>query len=439
MLSTIPLLAATIWTLASANASPTIVKNNVDIEKRDVFSSALASLTKVTPTASPPASPVEGRNRLSSIFEAKPAPTDLFDAAGDLVREGLTSSNVEVALGFVSGVLTGANSDDNINLRQPHPPVYPTASSSDAPYDLTEAELRAAIHIPSSFKYGAKGAPQPVILTPGTGDTGYTTFVGNYIPLLQNSQIGDPVWLNIPGFLLNDVQTNAEYVAYAINYISGISNHRQVAVFGWSQGNIGAQWAFKYWPSTQSKVTDHVAFSPDYHGTIVANVIGVPHIPLPPSVLQQDYNSQFIQTLRSNGGDSAYVPTTTVYSGLGDEIVEPQQGKNASAYLLDNRGVGVTNNEVQLVCPGTLAGSFYTHEGALYNPVGYALAVDALKHNGPGRMSRLDLDSVCAGYLSPGLDVADFLLTENTILVAGLAIALYPNKVSTEPPIKGTV
>lgn len=96
----------------------------------------------------------------------------------------------------------------------------------------------------------------------------------------------------------------------------------------------------------------------------------------------------------------------------------------------------MTNNEVQLVCAGQPAGGFYTHEGTLYNALGYALAVDALSHSGPGETSRLDLSTVCAEAITPGLDLTDFLLTENTIPIAGLAILVYPSKVTAEPAIK---
>ena len=396
------------------------------------LSSLLGPLNGITATASQPTSPAEASQRLSDVYNAKPTPSFYLDAAQQLVEAALTTDNVADAIDFVEGVLDGENSFNNVNPKNPRPAAYPRAGRRDAPYDLTEQQLRAAIYIPPTFQYGKQGAPQPVILVPGTGDTGYTTFVGNYIPLLQNSSIGDPVWLNIPGFLLGDAQTNAEYVAYAMNYIYGISDHRKVAVISWSQGGIDAQWAFKYWPSTRHRVTDHIAFSPDYHGTVLANAIDIGE-PLPPSVLQQEYNSKFIRTLRSNGGDSAYVPTTTVYSGFFDEIVEPQQGRGASAFLK-----GASNNEVQTVCKGQVAGSFYTHEGTLYNPLGFALVKDALSHNGPGNPDRLDLTTVCSTYLTPGLDVTDFLLTENSILIAGITLATYPNKVLDEPPIKGT-
>ena len=103
---------------------------------------------------------------------------------------------------------------------------------------------------------------------------------------------------------------------------------------------------------------------------------------------------------------------------------------------VDARNVGVTNNEVQAVCPGQPAGTFYTHEGVLYNPIAWALFVDAIQHAGPGQVSRINKNAICSLYLTQGLDLADFLLTENTILVAGLSFIADPNKLLAEPPIK---
>lgn len=60
--------------------------------------------------------------------------------------------------------------------------------------------------------------------------------------------------------------------------------------------------------------------------------------------------------------------------------------------------MGVTNNQVQLVCPRQVAGSIYTHESMLVSPIVWALVVDALTHDGPGQTSRIDLDSVCEQF-----------------------------------------
>lgn len=388
-----------------------------------------------------PSSPEDAVKTLSQIFATKPTPTnlatDILNTGAQLVAAGLTTKNIGDLINFAEGFVDGPNSMNNVNPRNPSPPVYPKAGPKDAPYSLSEAELRKVIYIPPGFKYGAPGAPNPVVLVPGTGDTGYTTFIGNLIPLLQQNPVADPVWLNIPGYQNGDIQINSEYVAYAINYISGISNKRNVSVAAWSQGSINSQWAFKYWPSTRCKVTDLVAFSPDYHGTIIANFAATPGIPLPPAYLQQEYNSNFVTTLRSNTGDSAYVPTTNIFSSFFDEIVEPQSGTKASGFLLDYaRKVGVSNNEVQKVCALQPAGTFYTHEGTLYNPLGYALFLDALKNAGPGKPSRLNLKQVCSTYLTPGLDLADFLLTEQTISTAAASFLLYNPKLLAEPPIK---
>lgn len=92
--------------------------------------------------------------------------------------------------------------------------------------------------------------------------------------------------------------------------------------------------------------------------------------------------------------------------------MEPQSGTGASAYINDARGVGVSNTQVQLACPALPAGGAYTHEGVLYNPLSFALAVDALTNPGPGSLSRIDLASVCLQAVAPGLDAQDVVVTE---------------------------
>jgi hypothetical protein len=223
-----------------------------------------------------------------------------------------------------------------------------------------------------------------------------------------------------------------------MNYISGVSSNKNVSVISWSQGGLNTQWALKYWPSTRSITSNFIAISPDYRGTVEAflacpgGIIDV--LVCAPSLFQQRSASNFVNTLRSNGGDSAYVPTTTVFSAT-DEVVQPQSGALASALINDARGVGTSNNQVQTVCAGATAGGFYTHEGVLYNPLAGALAVDALKNGGPGQIARIDKMATCVEATTPGLGVADVLGTESTIVDAVVNILLFPQRSVQEPAI----
>lgn len=389
-------------------------------------------LEGVSPAVNSPSSVQDAVSRLQALASASANNSINTYSYGALLRSLNLVDSIQSLLMFISGVPQGQNSMANSN---PDPPrsVY-NQNAGDAPYSVSEPKLRAAIHIPPGFTSGKK---PPVILFPGTGNTGYTSFQGNFIKLLQGSTFADPVWVNVPGYLFDDAQTNAEYAAYAINYVAAISD-RNVTVLTWSQGGIDVQWAFKYWPSTRSVTPDHVAISPDYKGTVVASLVAPDGFPQPPSIFQQRYltDSNFITTLRSNGGDSAYVPTTTVYSGFFDEIVEPQSGTAASAYLNDARGVGVSNNQVQVVCSGQPGGSVYNHEGVLYSPLALALLKDAMTHDGPGRAGRLDMASACGTYLAPGLDLGDLIVTENAFVLGVLGMITYPSKVTQSPAIK---
>lgn len=214
---------------------------------------------------------------------------------------------------------------------------------------------------------------------------------------------------------------------------------KQVSTISWSAGSLNGQWAFKYWPSTRQHVTTSIRLSPDYHGTIEAQAL-CPGFTTPfctPSIAQQNYNSTFINTLRANGGSSAYIPTTDVYT-IFDEVVEPQQNPNASGALGDGNGVAVTNVEVQSVCTALLPGGappYNDHEGMLYNALGYALAVDALTHGSAADLSRINATAACEMFAAPGLSLADIFATEAVIPIAVFDILAYEPKVASEPPI----
>ncbi|KAJ0296424.1 hypothetical protein COL5a_009028 [Colletotrichum fioriniae] len=312
--------------------------------------------------------------------------------------------------------------------------IYPKRSEKDAPYSRSERDLKASIYIPKTFS--ASSNKQPVILVPGTAAMAGTTYRANLGPLLAKSDFADPLWVNIPDASLDDAQENSEYVAYAINYVQDMTG-KKPAVVAWSQGNLNVQWALKYWPSTRDSVTDLVSMSPDFHGTkeaFAACKTPAAIIGCTPSVYQQMYDSKFVQTLRANGGDSAYVPTTSLFSAT-DEVVQPQSGPIASAILKDGNGVEVSNIEVQKACPATPAGGEVTHEGMLYNSLAFALLRDALTNEGPGKLDRID-KKICADPAAGKLDALEIQATEAVLVDAGANVLAYPNKVRREPAIK---
>ncbi|PIG81081.1 hypothetical protein AARAC_011018 [Aspergillus arachidicola] len=285
---------------------------------------------------------------------------------------------------------------NSIHRNNPSPAnlnIYPYKAKSDAPYSIAENTLRAAIHIPRSFshKWDKK---IPVLLVPGTAVPAAITFYFNFGKLRRALPESELVWVDLPQASLDGIQLSAEYVAYALNYVSALTSSN-IAVISWSQGALDIQWALKYWPSTRHVVNDFIAISPDFHGTIVKWLVCplLNDLACTPSIWQQGWDANFIQALRSQGGDSAYVPTTTIYSSF-DKIVRPMSGENASARLLDYRGVGVSNNHLQTICANNAAGGLYTHEGVLYNPLAWALTVDALLHDGPSNITRIDTKKI---------------------------------------------
>lgn len=68
------------------------------------------------------------------------------------------------------------------------------------------------------------------------GGYGSQCYTANFGKKLQGSDVADPVYLNIPDYLLDDAQVNGEYVAYALKYVSAVSGGRKVGAITLSQG-----------------------------------------------------------------------------------------------------------------------------------------------------------------------------------------------------------
>jgi len=358
--------------------------------------------------------------------------TNLIDSVPGLIEAGFDPSDIST---IVNGFEGAYNGPSPYNVRSPKlGPVYPQRDPDDAPYTIDEDDLRSAIYVPDPFTYGRR---PPVVLIPGIGFPGGTSFSYTLGALLANVTFADPVWLNIPNNSLADSQVTAEYVAYAINYVAGIAKSN-VTVISFSQGALDAQWAFKYWPSTVNSTKALVALSPGYQGTVLAPVI-CPYGNLDvygctPAVLQQFPNSSYISTLLEDGGDSAYVPTTNIRSAT-DQLVQPQSGSHPSGVLSDARGVGVSNILVQDTCSGAPAGLLVTHEGMIYNSLAYALIEDVLTYNSTGSVDRLDLEKVCADLVAPGLSLNDLIATEATFALFVQNFLSYLPRTIMEPAL----
>ncbi|KAH8898603.1 alpha/beta-hydrolase, partial [Thozetella sp. PMI_491] len=319
--------------------------------------------------------------------------------------------------------------------------IYPWRDLEDPAYSEPESALLGAIYIPRNFTNCSKTV---VILVPGTGLYGGELYEHNLAKLLKNVSYGDPVWLNIPTALLGDAQISAEYVAYAINYFSTRCPATKVAIVGASQGALLIQWVLTFWKSTRAAVSDFIAISADFHGSIIGGqgciINGTGGLgKCNPATWQQIYTSNFVNSLRDTRPDGSgqypWVNTSSIYTVFFDEVVQPQEINNATASLNDTSGAPVSNIPVQTVCPGQLPSFFWTHGGMLTNPVTPAVLEDALTYGGPANTSRINHTEICPYYIPQGLTLGDILITTRVLICAGLRSLSYQPKLAEEPSL----
>ncbi|AXT85187.1 lipase [Aeromicrobium sp. A1-2] len=280
-------------------------------------------------------------------------------------------------------------------------PASAATASPYAPVDrpgprltVKAATLKAALQCSGNFKTSTL---QPILLNPATGVTVRENYSWNYERAFTAQQ---RPWcaIDMPAHTLGDIQVSGEYLVYAIRTMRAMST-RDIAIMGHSQGGMSMRWALRFWPDTRAMVDDVIGMAGSNHGTagLPTCIEGV--TTCLPAVWQQQATAKFIAALNSRAETFKGISYTQIYTRT-DEVVTPSD-TNATASSALHTGQGaITNVATQDVCPLDV----YEHlTVGTIDPTAYALAMDALDHKGPAKVSRINR-SVCLQLYHPGVD-----------------------------------
>ncbi|TCP41222.1 alpha/beta hydrolase family protein [Tamaricihabitans halophyticus] len=268
-----------------------------------------------------------------------------------------------------------------------------------------------------------------VLLVHGTTSNPGESFEWNWFRALD--RLDRPYCaVTLPNRAMSDAQVSAEYVVHAVRHIHETSG-RQVDVLGHSQGGLVPRFAMRFWPDIRPMVDDYVSFGATNHGSFLVNALCPPVLGCAPSLWQQTSDSNFTKATNSGQETFAGISYTNVYTHT-DEFVRPALDDTGTSSLHSGDG-RITNVAIQDVCPLGLT-SEHIAVGT-YDPVAYALAMDALDHDGPTRPSRVPR-SVCTQPFMPGVEATRFP-TEYVNAMSGIASELVlQQRTDKEPELK---
>jgi hypothetical protein len=274
----------------------------------------------------------------------------------------------------------------------------------------SRGDLRASFECNMDLRQAQRA---PVLLVPGTALLPDENFAWNYVPALD--AMGWPVCtVELPEHALANIQLSAEHIEYAIRKAYRLSG-RRVQIVGFSQGGMAPRWALRFSPDTRVKVEELISLSGSHHGALGADLFCGPFATPDPNgvvgceaaIWQQGASSAFITALNAGYETVPEVDYTAIYT-LFDDVLFENAGPAPTSALRD-LGANVANLTLQDVCPANTA----NHRAiGTYDPVGWAIALDALEHPGPANLARI-LDGaapgaapVCAEAVMPGVDPA---------------------------------
>jgi hypothetical protein len=238
---------------------------------------------------------------------------------------------------------------------------------------------------------------EPVLLNPATGVTATQNYSWNYERAFT-AQHRPWCQVTMPYRTLGDIQTAGEYLVHAIRTMHARAD-RRIAILGHSQGGMSMRWALRFWPDTRAMVDDVIGMAGSNHGTTVQTACIPNQTKCPPAVWQQGASARFIRALNSGTETFRGISYTEIFTHT-DEVVQPNSTDAGSSSALHTGAGRITDVSTQDVCPADVN----EHLGVgTIDPAAYALAMDALNHDGPAEPSRVDR-AVCTQPYQPGVD-----------------------------------
>src|SRR5688572_20368209 len=261
-----------------------------------------------------------------------------------------------------------------------------TGAATDTGPDLSvpEAELASTLECHSPIENAERDA---ILLVPGTTVHPRTNFGIAWTPAFE--ALGYPYcWVVTPQAGMEDIQVSSEHVVHAIREVHRRSG-RQVDILGHSQGGTNPRWALRWWPDTRAMVDDYIGIAPSAHGgKAVSDMCSDGDCA--PALWQQTYMSNFVRAMNSGGETFPGIDYTVAWTAY-DEFLTPPESTTIN---------GATNIKLQDMCPADTSEhvAIGTHDA-----VTYAIAMDALNHDGPADPARLDR-AVCDQAFAPYVD-----------------------------------
>jgi len=303
-------------------------------------------------------------------------------------------------------------------------PAFAPIDRPGPPLSVPEAVLAQSVQCTANATAAGR---EVVLFVPGTTVTPREDFGWNWFVAL--SRLGWPYCsVTLPNNAMSDTQVSAEYVVHAIRYVHRISG-RRVDVLGHSQGGTEPRFALRFWPDLRPMVDHYVAFAATNHGSMPVDAMCMPACA--PALWQQRYHSHYVDAMNSYQETFAGISYTDIYTRT-DQFVQPNLDDSGTTSLHGGGG-RIANIALQDVCPQDLEGEHLAI--GTYDPVAYAIAMDALTHDGPADPARVSRD-VCAQAFMPGVDPTRFPgeYADAVGTIAG-ELLTYP-KVAAEPPLR---